>query len=135
LLEALVGVVDGSIEPRAQPAEGVTYAAKINKQEALIDWSGSSHAIDRQIRAFNPWPIAETRWQGQQLRVWEASPEDAASDAPPGSVIATSAAGIRVSAGAGVLNMTRVQLAGRKAVAAAEFINAHRMDGARLGIT
>lgn len=133
LLEALVGVVDGSIEPLAQSAEGVTYAAKINKQEALIGWANSAHAIDRQIRAFNPWPIAETRWQGQQLRIWEASPEDAASDAPPGSVIAASAAGIRVSAGAGVLNISRVQLAGRKAVSAAEFINAHRMDGARLG--
>jgi methionyl-tRNA formyltransferase len=135
LLEALVGVVDGSIEPRAQSAEGVTYAAKINKQEALIDWSSSARAIDRQIRAFNPWPIAETRWQGQQLRVWEASPEGAASDAPPGSVIAATAEGIRVSTGDGVLNITRVQLAGRKAVAAAEFINAHRMDAARLGIT
>ena len=133
LLEALVGVVDGSIQPRAQSAEGVTYTAKINKREALIDWSSSARAIDRQVRAFNPWPIAETRWQGQQLRVWEAHPEDTASDAPPGSVIAASAAGIRVSTGAGLLNVTRVQLAGRKAVAVAEFVNAHRMDGARLG--
>ena len=103
----------------------MTYAAKIDKQEALIDWAHSARAIDRQVRAFNPWPIAETRWQGQQLRVWEAGPEEAASDAPPGTVIAASAAGIRVATGAGVLNMTRIQLAGRKAVTAAEFINAH----------
>lgn len=133
LLEALVGLADGSIESTTQPAEGVTYAAKINKQEALIDWSQDARAIDRQVRAFNPWPVAETRWQGQQLRIWEAIPEDAPSDAAPGTVIAAGNAGIRVSTGAGVLNVTRVQLAGRKAVTAAEFINAHRIDGARLG--
>lgn len=133
LLEALVGIVDGSITPQAQPPEGVTYAAKINKQEALIDWSHGARAIDRQVRAFNPWPIAETRWQGQQLRVWEAFPEDAASDAAPGSVIASSAAGIGVSTGSGVLNLVRIQLAGRKALAAAEFLNAHRLDGAVFG--
>ena len=66
---------------RAQPADGVTYAPKIRKEEALIDWSRTAIEIDRQVRAFNPWPIAETRWQGQQLRVWEAAPLKATTPA------------------------------------------------------
>ena len=133
LLQALAGVADGSITPRAQPADGVTYAAKISKQEALIDWTRSAVDIDRQVRAFNPWPIAETRWKTQQLRCWEAHPEPAASTAAPGTVIAADTSGIKVATGAGILNVTRVQLAGRKAMTAAEFINAQHIDGAVLG--
>jgi methionyl-tRNA formyltransferase len=133
VLEALEGIVDGSLQARPQPEHGVTYAAKISKQEAVIDWSGSACHIDRQVRAFNPWPIAETRWNAQQLRVWEANPEPDVAAAPPGTVIAANASGIKVATGSGVLNLTRVQLAGRKSVAAAEFVNAHRLEGTLLG--
>lgn len=130
LLTALDGVIDGSIAGRAQPQQGVTYAAKIRKDEALIDWSKTAIEIDRQVRAFNPWPVAETRFDGQQLRVWEANPVNETAAATPGTVVATAADGIRVATGLGILNLTRVQLAGRKAVTAAEFLNAHRLDGA-----
>jgi methionyl-tRNA formyltransferase len=132
LLDALDEIVLGKATPRAQPAEGVTYATKIRKEHAVIDWSRSAVDIDRQIRAFNPWPIAQTRWNGQQLRVWEAVPiESPASN--PGKVLATGAAGIDVGTGSGVLRLTRVQAAGRKAMSAAEFLKAHRLDGAVLG--
>ena len=82
--------------PRAQPADGVTYAPKIRKEEALIDWSRTAVEIDRQVRAFNPWPIAETRWKGQQLRVWEAVPHrgDRVA-AAPATVIASERCGHR----------------------------------------
>ena len=133
LLEALDRLIDGSIPARAQPEEGATYAAKIRKDEAIIDWSRSAAELGRRIRAFNPWPIAETRWNGQQLRIWEADVADAAATAAPGTVISADAAGIRVATGAGLLNLRRVQLAGRKAVTAAEFLNAHRIEGAVLG--
>ena len=63
------------------------------KEEAAIDWSRSAAEIDRQIRAFDPWPVAETRWNGQQLRVWEAMPIDSPSPGSPGEVLGTSAAG------------------------------------------
>jgi methionyl-tRNA formyltransferase len=133
LLDALDEIAQGTATPRAQPAAGVTYAAKIRKEEAAIDWSRSAVELDRQIRAFDPWPIAETRWNGQQLRVWQAVPADLS--APPGSgkVLATSAEGIDVGTGNGVLRLTRVQIAGRKAMSAAEFLRAHRLDGAVLG--
>src|SRR6185503_17522365 len=67
LLDALDASVAGKATPRPQPADGVTYAAKIRKEEAVIDWSRSAPDIDRQIRAFNAWPIAQTQWNGQQL--------------------------------------------------------------------
>jgi methionyl-tRNA formyltransferase len=99
----------------------------------VIDWSRSAAEIDRQIRAFDPWPVAETRWNGQQLRVWQAMPIDSTASRSPGAVLATSAAGIDVRTGNGVLRLTKVQSAGRKAMSAAEFLKAHRLDGAVLG--
>lgn len=134
LLEALEGIAAGTLQARAQPAEGATYATKIRKEEALIDWSKSAPEIDRLVRGFNAWPVAETRWKGQQLRIWEAIPASSAGPrAPAGTVVGTSPAGIDVATGDGVLTLTRVQIAGRKAVSAAEFLNAHRPDGAVLG--
>jgi methionyl-tRNA formyltransferase len=133
LIEALEGVETGALSAHAQPAEGVTHAPKIRKEEALIDWSRTAIELDRQVRAFNPRPVAETRWQGQQLRVWEATPLNATPDAAPGAVIASSDDGVDVATGAGVLRLTRLQLPGRKPLSAAEFIHAHRLDGAVLG--
>ncbi len=133
LLDALDEVAQGAATPQVQPADGVTYATKLRKEEATIDWSRSAAEIDRQIRAFDPWPVAETRWNGQQLRVWQAIPIDSPASNGPGQVIATSAAGIDVGTGTGVLRLTRVQSAGRKAMSAAEFLKAHRLDGAVLG--
>jgi methionyl-tRNA formyltransferase len=133
LLVALEDIAQGAAKPRAQPADGVTYATKIRKEEAAIDWTQPAPQIDRQIRAFDPWPVAQTQWKGQQLRVWEATPIDSSAPPSPGTVLATSASGIDVGTGDGVLRLTRVQIAGRKAMAAAEFLNAHRLDGTVLG--
>lgn len=133
LLDALPGLASGTISERAQPRDGVTYASKIRKEEARIDWSQAAAAIDRQVRAFNPWPIAETTLRRQQLRVWEAMPIALRGEAQPGTVVATSEAGIDVATSSGSLRLTRVQLAGRKPMSAAEFLRAHRMDGAVLG--
>lgn len=133
IIEAIDAIAAGVASPREQPKEGATYAAKIRKEEALIDWSRAAVDIDRQVRAFNPWPIAETRLNGQQLRVWEAVPLANQSSAAPGTVISTSTAGIEVATGAGTLQLTRVQTAGRKAMPAADFLKAHRPEGAVLG--
>ena len=133
IIEAIEAIAAGVASPREQPKEGATYAAKIRKEEALIDWSRAAVDIDRQVRAFNPWPIAETRLNGQQLRVWEAVPLANQSSAAPGTVISTSTAGIEVATGAGTLQLTRVQAAGRKAMPAADFLKANRPEGAVLG--
>lgn len=133
VIEAIEAIAAGKATPREQPKEGATYAAKIRKEEALIDWSKAAVEIDRLVRAFNPWPIAETRWNGQQLRVWEASPIDSKTSAAPGTVVTTSGDGIDVATGDGMLRLARVQAAGRKAMPAADFLRAHRPEGAVLG--
>jgi methionyl-tRNA formyltransferase len=133
VIEAIEAIAAGKSTPREQPKEGATYAAKIRKEEALIDWSKSAIEIDRHVRAFNPWPIAETRWNGQQLRVWETSLTEKQTSAAPGTVITTSSDGIEVATGNGTLQLTRVQAAGRKAMPAADFLRAHRPEGAVLG--
>jgi methionyl-tRNA formyltransferase len=133
LVETLPKFAAGELLPQPQPDAGVTYAHKLRKDEALIDWRRSAVELDRQVRAFNPWPVAETRWRDQQLRVWECAPLALDANAAPGAVIGADANGIVVAAGAGALNMTRVQLAGRKQMSAAEFLNAHRIVGDVLG--
>jgi methionyl-tRNA formyltransferase len=119
---------------QVQPADGVTYASKLSKEEALLDWSLPAAQLDRQVRAFNPWPIAETRLHGTQLRVWQATVLELAHQAAPGTVLQANAAGIQVACGVGALNLTHVQQAGRKMQAAADFIKSHSLIGVQLGV-
>jgi methionyl-tRNA formyltransferase len=136
VIETLEALRDGEAREVAQPLEGITYAEKLGKAEALIDWSQDAAQISRQVRAFNPWPIAETRLHGQQLRIWDAqaldSPLGAAADAAPGSVLAATEHGIDVACGSGALRLLRLQLAGRKPLPAGEFLKGQRLDAARL---
>jgi methionyl-tRNA formyltransferase len=98
----------------------------------VIDWHQDAVQIWRRIRAFNPWPIAETRLEGTQLRIWESALPDAAmAQSEPGTVLAATNAGIDVACGSGILRITRLQLAGRKPLFAGEFIKGQRLDGAR----
>jgi methionyl-tRNA formyltransferase len=134
IAESLPELAAGTIREVAQPAEGVTYAAKIDKSEALIDWRRSAEEIDRQVRAFNPWPVAETRLNGERLRIWETEPLESpplSEEDVPGSLRTVSPEGIDVVCGSGVLRVLRLQLAGRKALPAAEFVRGQRLDGAR----
>ena len=129
----------GRVREVPQPSEGVTYAEKINKDEALIDWRQDAVLISRCVRAFNPWPIAETRLNGAQLRIWDAEANPVTIGAvpamEPGTVLAAAPAGIDVACGRGVLRILRLQLAGRKPLTAQEFIKGQRLDGARFAPT
>jgi methionyl-tRNA formyltransferase len=133
LLEAVPGIIDGSLLPRPQPGNGVTHAAKIRKDEAVIDWHAPAQHIERAVRAFNPWPVAETYWNDRQLRVWAAQWLDTQHTAVPGQVVAADGQGLRVATGSGLLALTQVQLAGGKAMSAGDFLNAHRIVGTTLG--
>ncbi|HSW34523.1 MAG TPA: methionyl-tRNA formyltransferase [Steroidobacteraceae bacterium] len=133
IVAAIEQCLAGRLEAVRQPEEGESYAAKIRKQEAVIDWRQSAAQIDRQVRAFNPWPVAETRWQGQQLRIWEAESVAADGGVEPGRVLEAKDGRLLVAAGEGALQLRRVQLAGRRAMMPAEFLNAHPLAGARLG--
>lgn len=133
LLEVLEGLIAGTLQPRPQSEVGVTYARKIAKEEAVIDWSKPALEIDRLVRAFNPVPGAETSWRGQQLKVWQAEPALLDGDALPGTVVSADGDGIVVATGSGALKLARIQLAGRKATSAADFLNAHRVVGDHFG--
>ena len=133
IVETLDAVANGCAREEEQPPLGVTYAKKIDKAEALIEWRGGAASISRQVRAFNPWPVAETRLDGAQLRVWDAEPAPGAAPAAatPGTVIAATNDGVDVACGDGALRILRLQLAGRKPLPAREFIKARRLAGAR----
>ena len=139
MCDTLDALARGPVTETAQPAEGVTYASKIEKAEAEIDWAQSAVAIDRRVRAFNPWPVAQTRYQGAQLRIWAAGvpgaglPAAGVPSAPAGSVIAQSDAGIDVACGEGVLRLTRLQSPGRSQCSAADFLRSQSLLNARLG--
>ncbi len=133
--EALQALPSGLLAEVAQPPEGITYAAKIDKAEAQILWGRHAEEIARQVRAFNPWPMAETRFNGKQLRIWEAEPLEApvlsGALRPPGSVLTATREGIDVVCGTGVLRILKLQLAGRNPLPAGEFLQGQRLDGTR----
>ena len=134
ICQTLDALAAGRAREMPQPQLGVTYAGKISKSEALIDWREDAVQVARRIRAFDPSPIAETRLDGAQLRLWQAEvlPADAhAQRAAPGTVLRAGPSGIDVACGNGQLRIVRLQLAGRKPMAAAEFVKAQRLAGAR----
>jgi methionyl-tRNA formyltransferase len=134
LLEALDGLAAGTLKPRAQPAEGVSYAPKIEKSEAPIDWSASAIHLDRKIRAFNPWPVAETRFAGESLRVLQARiAEPMGAHGASGTLLGIADDGLRVACGEGVLAVRELQRAGKRPVSARDFANAVRLAGLRFG--
>jgi methionyl-tRNA formyltransferase len=139
LLEVLTGAVEGALTPRAQPEEGVTYASRIDKVEALIDWTHEALAIERRVRAFNPVPVAETLLAGEQLRIFSAtalegsSSESAAKSADPGTIIGLQDDSMIVQCGRGQLAVTEVQRPGRRPVAVRELSHSLPLGGRRLG--
>jgi methionyl-tRNA formyltransferase len=108
------------LKPTPQPADGVTYAAKVTKADAWIDWREDAAAIDRRVRAFNPAPGAETRLAGQPLKIWTASPVVGIGE--PGTILAASGSGIVIACGTGALKVTELQRAGSRRMKADEFL-------------
>lgn len=103
-----------------QPDEGVTYAAKIEKSEAALNWCLPAQQLERQVRAFNPFPGAQAALGGMSVKVWNASAE--AGEGAPGTILARGREGIRVACGEGVLRLTELQKAGGKRLSAAQFL-------------
>ena len=122
-----------ALTPIAQHEANACYADKLDKAEAVIDWSQSAVQIDRQIRAFNSWPVAQTLYQGDVLRIWRSAPLEDRAEAAPGSVLAASKLGIDVACGEGALRLLEVQLPGGKRLSATDFLNARTVNGQRLG--
>jgi methionyl-tRNA formyltransferase len=130
IVEALRRGQRGELQPRAQPEAGVNYAHKIGKHEAWLDFARSAVELARQVRAFDPFPVASVRLGDDVIRIWRAQAVDgAAGPQPPGTILAAGAAGIDVATGAGVLRVTELQRAGGKRLAVREFLAGSPMAG------
>ena len=123
-----LGLLRAGFKPVAQPqpAAGVTYAHKLEKAEAVLDWSKPAQALAAKVRAFNPWPIAEARLLEERLRIHGAVGLDEAHSATPGEILRMGRDGIDVACGEGVLRIRVLQREGGKAITAADYLNARR---------
>jgi len=132
---SLEPILSGDLQPVPQPVEGVTYAGRINKSDGILNWNDSAAEIERAIRAYNPWPVAQTTYNGEQLRCWSCNTPtlSANSSNEPGTVVGVNAEGIQVQTGDGILTLTEVQMPGRKRIKASQFANAHPLSGVLLG--
>lgn len=136
LVTTLDRLVRGEVTPCPQDNAYACYAKKLSKQEASIDWQQAARVLHRKIRAFVPWPVASTTWQGKTLRLWDvaAAKHDRSPAGPPGTIASAAAAGISVWTGDGAITITRLQTEGGKIMTAGEFLNGHQLaPGDRLG--
>jgi len=133
IVEALDRIEAGTARFVPQDDSRATYAGKLSKAEAILDWLQSAEVLERQVRAFDPWPVAETKLDGTQLRIWAAHAEAGDIRGAAGTVLAAEAGGIAVATGRGVLVLDRVQLPGKRPVAAAELARSRPLAGRVLG--
>jgi methionyl-tRNA formyltransferase len=131
IVEALAQLERGTLSETAQPAEGVTYARKLDKDEARIDWSQPAAQIARRIRAFNPVPMAWSELAGERVRVIDARALATPPTAAPGTVLGTDTAGIRVATGDGQLEIHQLQWPGGKPLSAAQIAAGRTLGGLR----
>ena len=112
--------------PQPQPEEGATYARKLEKSEARLDWSQPAEVLARKVRAFDPWPIAEGEVAGESVRVHRAHAVEGDASATPGTVLRATRDGIDIACGEGALRLQSLQRAGGRAITAADYLNARR---------
>jgi methionyl-tRNA formyltransferase len=116
------------LEPVPQPEEGVIYAEKLRKEEAMIDWQRSADEIDRQVRAFNPFPVAQTYLTGQVFRIWQGHVDQTvASKSEPGTIVQLNKDVLTVACGNGFFNITELQKAGGKRLNLSAFLSGNKL--------
>jgi len=126
LIDTLQQLADNRVQPEVQDEALVTYADKLSKEEARLDWSLPAAQLERCIRAFNPWPMSWLEIDSQPLKIWSASVIAAPTDAQPGTILSVSKQGIQVATGDGILNLESLQPAGKKAMTAQDLLNSRR---------
>ena len=131
LLEVLAALP--LVEPRPQPETGVSYAHKLSKEEARLDWTRSAEELARCVRGYNPWPVAYTFFSGSSLRLWRAAPLPIKTGDAPGTVLAAGREGLDVATGKGVLRVLELQPAGGRVLPAADFARGRELKGVRFG--
>lgn len=133
LVEVLDGIEAGTLRPRPQPAEGATYAARISREEALLDWTRDASFIDRAVRAFDPVPGARSTLEGETVKIWRGE-RVAETGATPGQVMAAGERGIVVACGSEAFKITELQRPGGQRLTAGDFLRGRALaPGARFG--
>ena len=133
LIQVVNQIEQGTLIAEPQDEALVTYAHKLEKNEAMLDWQKSALELDRQVRGLNAWPVAQTLYKGEVLRVWRSEVIDGESDLPAGTISCQQHA-LDVATGNGILRLLEVQLPGGKRIAGKDFLNAHQADNLRLGL-
>jgi len=119
MIEALARLQRGELPDQPQPAQGMSYAKKLSKEEARLDWSRPASQLARQVRAYNPAPVAWGELDGERIRFWNARAEADAAGAEPGTVLALDTQGLHLACGEGRLCITELQRPGGKVLPAA----------------
>ncbi len=127
LSDALDAIADSALKPEIQDESQASYAAKLVKSEARVDWQEPAEVLARKVRAFNPWPMANTKYADQVIRILSATVLAQSSSDTPGTVIEISSEGICIAAGEGCLLITKLQKAGSKPMAAKDFLNGSKI--------
>ncbi|MDP3559276.1 MAG: methionyl-tRNA formyltransferase [Legionellaceae bacterium] len=128
LLDTLSQIEKGSVIRSPQDNTQASYTRKIEKKDARIDWNQSAEAIDWQIRACNPWPIAFTETAGLTIRIHEAIPDTRCHSGPPGTLLALEETGLRINTGSGSIQVQRLQLPGGKILDARTWVRTQRKE-------
>ncbi len=132
LAKVLTQMEAGTLHPEPQDETLVTYAEKLTKSEAIIDWTQSAGSIALKVRGLNAWPVAQTLYRDSILRIWQAEALAVDCDLEPGIISCTNK-NIDVATGKGLLRLHEVQLPGGKRITAQSFLNAHQLNGVKLG--
>jgi methionyl-tRNA formyltransferase len=132
LEKVLMQIESGTLNAEKQDENLVTYAEKLTKQEALLDWDRPAEEIVRIVRGLNPWPVAQTLYEHEVLRIWQAEALPSQIKAAPGTIICTNKT-LDVMTGEGMLRLLEVQLPGGKRVPIQAFLNSHQPQGVILG--
>lgn len=128
IVETLNHLARGSVISKPQDETQVTYATKLHKDEAWLDWRQNAKELERRVRAFEPYPVAQTRSNETVIRIWQAvvrTGDDIALTATPGTVLEATRAGVSVASGDGILILRKIQLPGGRPLEAGELLNAH----------
>lgn len=125
MIDVLPTIIDGTAIRTPQQESLVTHAAKLTKSEATLNWQQSAIELDRAIRAYNPWPVAQTELAGNVVRIWQATVVAQQTTSLPGTICAVSKEGIDVATGEGILRLHKIQFAGKKIITVAEALNAY----------
>jgi methionyl-tRNA formyltransferase len=120
------------LTPQPQSAIGATYASKLAKSEAWLNWESPAVHLARQVRAFDPFPVASSLLDGQAIRVWRAEALPTPSEAAPGTVLGADSDGVRIACGVGQLRLHELQRPGGKRITAREFAAGRNLTGQRL---